>query len=132
MNKVVLSKPPQCLGVDNEFMAPFVTPTHRRSEYFCSEAVSFKMDCIWCFWTVVFVISILMAMQFGHWGTSLDGFISHVPWMNSMGITLDLGVDSVAMMLVLLTTLAYPALCVGFIYSNHSSESESITHGFSS
>ena len=61
--------------------------------------------------TIVFVISILMAIQYGKWGTSLDGFVSHVPWLNSMGITLDLGVDSVAMMLVLLTTLLTP-LCV--------------------
>ena len=52
-----------------------------------------------------------MAIQYGKWGTSLDGFVSHVPWLNSMGITLDLGVDSVAMMLVLLTTLLTP-LCV--------------------
>ena len=62
--------------------------------------------------TVVFVISIVMAIQFAPiWGTSLDGFTSHVPWLNKLGVTLDLGVDSVAMMLVLLTTLLTP-LCV--------------------
>ncbi len=60
---------------------------------------------------VVFVISILMAVQFGQWGTSLDGYVSHVPWLSSMGVTLDIGVDSVAMLLVLLTTFLTP-LCV--------------------
>ncbi|HIB50200.1 MAG TPA: hypothetical protein EYO40_02775, partial [Phycisphaerales bacterium] len=61
--------------------------------------------------TVVFVISVLMAVQFSQWGNSSYGFISHVPWLNSLGITLDVGVDSVAMLLVLLTTLLTP-LCV--------------------
>jgi NADH-quinone oxidoreductase subunit M len=60
---------------------------------------------------VVFVISVLMAVQFGQWGSSLDGFVSHVSWLGSLGITLDVGVDSVAMLLVLLTTLLTP-LCV--------------------
>jgi len=61
--------------------------------------------------TVVFVISILMAVQFEQWGSALNGYVSHVPWLSSLGITLDLGVDSVAMLLVLLTTLLTP-LCV--------------------
>ncbi len=61
--------------------------------------------------TVVFVLSILMAVQFGHWGSPLNDFVSHSPWMSSLGITLDIGVDSVAMLLVLLTTLLTP-LCV--------------------
>jgi NADH-quinone oxidoreductase subunit M len=61
--------------------------------------------------TVVFLISILMAIQFDQWRLAGDGFVSHVPWLNSMGMTLDLGVDSVAMLLVLLTTLLTP-LCV--------------------
>ena len=60
---------------------------------------------------VVFVLSILMAVQFGHWGSPLNDFVSHSPWLSSLGITLDIGVDSVAMLLVLLTTLLTP-LCV--------------------
>ncbi len=61
--------------------------------------------------SLVFVLSILMAVQFGGWGTSRDGLVSHVPWLSAMGVTLDVGVDSVAMLLVLLTTLLTP-LCV--------------------
>jgi NADH-quinone oxidoreductase subunit M len=61
--------------------------------------------------TFVFVISILMAVQFDQWGSAQSGLMSHVPWLGSLGITLDLGVDSVAMLLVLLTTLLTP-LCV--------------------
>lgn len=60
---------------------------------------------------IVFVISIFMTIKFGQWGTSSSGFVSHTPWINSLGITLDLGVDSVAMLLVLLTTLLTP-LCI--------------------
>ncbi len=61
--------------------------------------------------SLVFILSILMAVQFDQWGTSGTGFVSHYSWLNAWGITLDLGVDSVAMMLVLLTTLLTP-LCV--------------------
>lgn len=60
---------------------------------------------------IVFLMSVLMASLFGQWGTPNTGFMSHVPWLNAMGITLDVGVDSVAMLLVLLTTLLTP-LCV--------------------
>ncbi len=59
----------------------------------------------------VFVISILMAVQFEQWGRMGTGLRSETSWINSMGLTLDLGADSVAMMLVLLTTLLVP-LCV--------------------
>jgi NADH-quinone oxidoreductase subunit M len=61
--------------------------------------------------SVVFVLSIVMAVQFNQWGTSATGFVSHYSWLNTLGVTLDLGADSVAMMLVLLTTLLTP-LCV--------------------
>jgi NADH-quinone oxidoreductase subunit M len=52
-----------------------------------------------------------MATKFNHWGDSTFGFVTHVSWLNELGITLDVGVDSVAMLLVLLTTLLTP-LCV--------------------
>ena len=61
--------------------------------------------------TVVFIISVLMAVQFEYWGTSQNGLVSHGSWLGQMGVTLDLGVDSVALLLVLLTTLLTP-LCV--------------------
>ena len=60
---------------------------------------------------LVFVISILMAVQFEQWGYMGIGLRSETSWLNEMGLTLDLGADSVAMMLVLLTTLLVP-LCV--------------------
>ena len=61
---------------------------------------------------VVFVISVLMAVQFDCWGNSSGTcFKSSIPWINVLGITLDVGVDSVALLLVLLTTLLTP-LCV--------------------
>jgi len=60
---------------------------------------------------VVFLLSIIMMFEYQQWGTASNGFVSHVPWLTSLGITLDLGVDSVAMLLVLLTTLLTP-LCI--------------------
>ncbi|MDP7008985.1 MAG: NADH-quinone oxidoreductase subunit M [Phycisphaerales bacterium] len=60
---------------------------------------------------LVFVISILMSVQFGAWGSMGTGVRSSFSWVNQFGLTLDLGADSVAMMLVLLTTLLVP-LCV--------------------
>jgi len=59
----------------------------------------------------VFVMSVLMAVQYSQWGGMSDGLQSDVPWLNAMGVTLDLGADSVSMMLILLTTLLVP-LCV--------------------
>lgn len=61
--------------------------------------------------TVVLLMSLMMAAQFNHWGNSTYGFVSHVSWLNAQGITLDVGVDSVALLLVLLTTLLTP-LCI--------------------
>ena len=70
---------------------------------------------------LVFAISLVMAFQFAPiWGTNLDGFVNHSPWLTNLGITLDVGVDSVAMMLVLLTTLLTP-LCVWGSFSAISS-----------
>ena len=60
---------------------------------------------------LVFVISILMAVQFTQWSKQGTGLRTELPWLNDLGVTLDLGADSVAMMLVLLTTLLVP-LCV--------------------
>lgn len=60
---------------------------------------------------LVFVISILMAVQYTQWGIVGTGLQSDMPWLTEFGVTLDLGADSVAMMLVLLTTLLVP-LCV--------------------
>ena len=61
--------------------------------------------------SLVLVVSILMAVQFDQWGTSQTGLVSHISWLTQLGVTLDVGVDSVALLLVLLTTLLTP-LCV--------------------
>ena len=66
---------------------------------------------------VVFMMSVIMAWNFDSWGSSTSGYMQSVPWINSLGITLDVGVDSVAMMLVLLTTLLTP-LCVWGSFSS--------------
>ncbi len=67
--------------------------------------------------SLVFGMSIWMIFQFDGWGSAKTGFIESVPWINSMGITLDVGVDAVAFMLVLLTTLLTP-LCVWGSFSS--------------
>ncbi len=61
--------------------------------------------------TIVCVMSIIMAVQFQCWGTSGICLRSPMPWINSLGLTLDIGVDSVGMLLVLLTTLLTP-ICI--------------------
>ena len=66
---------------------------------------------------VVFLISVLMAVKFGKWGTAESVFASDIPWFNALGVNLDLGVDSVAMLLVLLTTLLTP-LCIWGSFSS--------------
>jgi len=60
--------------------------------------------------TIVLVVSILMSVQF-EWFVAEQGLRSDVQWFNFFGISMDLGVDSVALLLVLLTTLLTP-LCV--------------------
>ena len=75
----------------------------------------------------VFVISILMSVQFEQWGSMGTGLRSETSWINSMGLTLDLGADSVAMMLVLLTTLLTP-LCVWGSFSAITSRRKGSPH----
>ena len=60
--------------------------------------------------TIVLIVSILMSVQYA-WGTAEYGLLSDVQWFSFFEISLDLGVDSVALLLVLLTTLLTP-LCV--------------------
>ena len=60
--------------------------------------------------TIVLVVSIMMSVQF-EWTTAEHGLRSDVQWFNFFEISLNLGVDSVALLLVLLTTLLTP-LCV--------------------
>jgi NADH:ubiquinone oxidoreductase subunit 4 (subunit M) len=45
-----------------------------------------------------------MSVQYA-WGTAEYGLLSDVQWFSFFEISLDLGVDSVALLLVLLTTL---------------------------
>jgi NADH-quinone oxidoreductase subunit M len=66
--------------------------------------------------TATFVLSVIVALGFDQWtggGAGGDGFglTASVPWLSQYGIAIDLGVDSMALMLVLLTTLLMP-LCV--------------------
>jgi NADH-quinone oxidoreductase subunit M len=55
--------------------------------------------------------NIVLAFGFSQWGSAGYGLESHTTWLAPLGITLDVGVDAVAMLLVMLTTLLMP-LCV--------------------
>ena len=70
--------------------------------------------------SAAFAVSILLALQFEHWGDggfetwkSVEGVasVNSVPWLAKFGISLSVGADTVALMLILLTTLLMP-LCV--------------------
>ncbi|MCZ6836910.1 MAG: NADH-quinone oxidoreductase subunit M, partial [Planctomycetota bacterium] len=62
--------------------------------------------------SLAFVLSVIMAFLFGeHWGTGAFGLTANIGWFESFGINLSMGVDSVSLLLVLLTTLLIP-LCV--------------------
>ena len=53
--------------------------------------------------TLAFILSAVMAFLFGeHWGTSEFGLESEIGWFETFGITLNMGADSVSMLLVLL------------------------------
>jgi len=60
---------------------------------------------------ITFVYSLLLAWAFPGWGAAEFGFERELTWLPSFGITFSVGADSVAMMLVLLSTLLMP-LCV--------------------
>ena len=79
---------------------------------FIPEIASVEVDCLICFLHSCFVLSIIDGIPVCSGGRRNRRVRSHVvSGFSSMGITLDLGVDSVAMLLVLLTTLLTP-LCV--------------------
>ena len=63
--------------------------------------------------TATFVHSVILALAFEHWHDGGFGLEGTIPWLGleSIGITLTVGADSVALLLVLLTTLLMP-LCV--------------------
>ena len=58
-------------------------------------------------------VSIVAAIEFDGWGTGSMGLISTVPWMVQFGINLSIGVDSVALLLILLTTFLMPLAVLG-------------------
>ena len=61
---------------------------------------------------MTFVVSIILAGMFDGWGESAAfGLTSSWPILESFGLNFSLGVDSVAMMLILLTTSLVP-LCI--------------------
>ena len=63
--------------------------------------------------TATFVHSVVLAVAFEHWADGGFGLEAVVPWLGlgQFNITLGFGVDSVAFLLVLLTTLLMP-LCI--------------------
>jgi len=61
--------------------------------------------------SLTFIYSVVLCFLFGKWGTGEFGLIAEIPWFDTFGITLNMGVDSVSMLLILLTTLIMP-LCV--------------------
>ncbi|MEE8458910.1 MAG: NADH-quinone oxidoreductase subunit M [Phycisphaerales bacterium] len=63
--------------------------------------------------TVTFVLSVILAVAFEHWHDGGFGLAGVIPGLGieSIGIRFSFGVDSVALLLVLLTTLLMP-LCV--------------------
>ncbi|MHC4991619.1 MAG: complex I subunit 4 family protein, partial [Planctomycetota bacterium] len=60
---------------------------------------------------VTFAYSVVLAAFFDTANGGLFDFESSMPWLSQFGISIDFGVDSVALLLVLLTTLLMP-LCV--------------------
>ncbi|MEE2908475.1 MAG: NADH-quinone oxidoreductase subunit M [Planctomycetota bacterium] len=60
-----------------------------------------------------FGVSIAAAIEFKVWGSGDFGLVSSIPWLSEVGINLSIGADSVAMMLVLLTTLLMPLAVLG-------------------
>lgn len=62
---------------------------------------------------VTFVISLIAAGTFEHWNDGGYGLEFSMPWLTEFGITMSMGVDSVAMMLILLTTLLVPLCVIG-------------------
>ena len=61
--------------------------------------------------TLTFLDSVFAAMQFEHWTDGEFGLLTVIPWLSTFGVTLNMGVDSVALLLVLLTTFIMP-LCI--------------------
>jgi NADH-quinone oxidoreductase subunit M len=62
------------------------------------------------FSATAFVVSVVMALGFD-WASGDFGPTTAIGWMSTFGITLDMRVDSIALLLVLLTTMLMP-LCI--------------------
>lgn len=58
-------------------------------------------------------IAIVAAMDFDGWGTSRWGLLSSVSFVPELGVTLEIGADSVSMLLMLLTALLMPLAVLG-------------------
>ncbi|MHC4217525.1 MAG: complex I subunit 4 family protein [Planctomycetota bacterium] len=63
--------------------------------------------------TATFAVSVILAAGFEHWHDGGFGLTASIPWLGleTLGITISFGADSVSMLLTLLTTLLMP-LCV--------------------
>jgi NADH-quinone oxidoreductase subunit M len=60
---------------------------------------------------LAFVVSIFAAMSFEHWRDGVFGLETDQAWLAVFGVTVNMGVDSVGLLLILLTTTLLP-LCV--------------------
>jgi NADH-quinone oxidoreductase subunit M len=60
---------------------------------------------------LAFVVSVFAAMSFEHWRDGAFGLVTEQSWLGVFGVTLNMGVDSVSLLLILLTTTLLP-LCV--------------------
>jgi len=60
---------------------------------------------------LTFIVSVIAAFQFDHWDSGSFGLVANLDWMTKYGILSELSVDSVALLLILLTTILMP-LCI--------------------
>ena len=62
---------------------------------------------------LAFGLSVFVAIDFPGWGTEQWGLTFDAPWLEAWGMSLSFGADSVAMLLVLLTTFLMPLSVLG-------------------
>ncbi len=63
--------------------------------------------------TLVFVLSVIVAIGFPHWRDGGFGLATEIAWLSSLGVTLNMHADSVSLLLVLMTTMLMPLCMAG-------------------
>lgn len=63
--------------------------------------------------TLVFVLSVIVAIGFPHWTDGGFGLATEIAWLSSLGVTLNMHADSVSLLLVLMTTMLMPLCMAG-------------------